>query len=191
MATRHDSGPRPLRRGKKTNPMQQYLLIAGIFVALIVVMVLLMTSRKPAAAPRAAARVKSEEEAEESRSSRRKERSSRASGTMRRERKDKEEVREQRRREREERTMVRRNEERSSRRTGSVGSSARVRTTSPYQLRAIMTDESGVRYALVGDRRFRAGDDIGGRKLVEIGVDEVKVDNGISTYPVKVGQTIY
>lgn len=190
MATRHDSGPRPLRRGKKTNPMQQYLLIAGIFVALIVVMVLLMTSRKPADTSRAA-RVKSEEGTEESRSSRRKEASPRASRALRRERKDKEEVRGQRRREREERTMVRRNEERASRRTGSVGSSARVRTSSPYQLRAIMTDESGVRYALVGDRRFRAGDDIGGRKLVEIGVDEVKVDNGISTYSVKVGQTIY
>jgi hypothetical protein len=78
---------------------------------------------------------------------------------------------------------------RTARRDG--GSVARSRNNNPYQLKAILVDEGGARYALVGDRRLKAGDDVGGRKLVEVGVDAVKVNNGVSVYTVKVGEAIY
>jgi hypothetical protein len=181
------AGPRPLQRGKKQNPMQQYLLIGGISVALVIAVVMLMTSRKPAAAAaprtgRAPAGATAERKSKPVRPAP----SVARTGTGARDRN--EQRREERRRGRE-RDVTRTTGGRTARRDG--GSVARSRNNNPYQLKAILVDEGGARYALVGDRRLKAGDDVGGRKLVEVGVDAVKVNNGVSVYTVKVGEAIY
>ncbi len=69
---------------------------------------------------------------------------------------------------------------------GSRGSSS-----DPSELRAIITDGSGSRFALVGERRLKSGDDIEGRRILEVVDDGVKVEYKQSTYNVKVGQKVY
>ncbi|MBN2465870.1 hypothetical protein JXD38_09660, partial [candidate division WOR-3 bacterium] len=64
-------------------------------------------------------------------------------------------------------------------------------TGSPTELRAIIDDGTGSRTALVGERRLRAGDDIEGRRIVEVSGDGVKVEYRQNTYSVKVGQKVY
>ena len=70
------------------------------------------------------------------------------------------------------------------------GGSSRAVTT-PNQLRAILTDNAGSRTALVGERRLKAGDDIEGRRIVEVSGEGVKVEYRQSTYTVRVGDKIY
>ena len=72
----------------------------------------------------------------------------------------------------------------------SRGRSSRV-STDPTQLRAILTDGTGSRFALVGERRFKAGDDVEGRRIVEVTGDAVKVEYRQNTYTVRVGEKIY
>jgi len=71
----------------------------------------------------------------------------------------------------------------------SGGSSRAVST--PNQLRAILTDNTGSRTALVGERRLKAGDDVDGRKIVEVTGDGMKVEYRQKTYSVRVGEKIY
>jgi hypothetical protein len=83
--------------------------------------------------------------------------------------------------------------ERTSRSTSggyTSGSSTRSVST-PNHLRAILTDNSGSRTALVGERRLRAGDDVEGRRIVEVSGDGIKVEYRQSTYSVRVGEKIY
>jgi hypothetical protein len=70
------------------------------------------------------------------------------------------------------------------------GGSSRTAST-PNQLRAILTDNAGSRTALVGERRLRAGDDVEGRRIVEVSGDGVKVEYRQNTYTVRVGEKIY
>jgi len=70
------------------------------------------------------------------------------------------------------------------------GGSART-SSSPNQLRAILTDNTGSRTALVGERRLKAGDDVGGRRIVEVSADGVKVEYRQKTYTVRVGEKVY
>jgi sRNA-binding protein len=71
----------------------------------------------------------------------------------------------------------------------SGGSSRAV--SSSNQLRAILTDNTGSRTALVGERRLRAGDDVDGRKIVEVTGDGMKVEYRQNTYTVRVGEKVY
>jgi hypothetical protein len=73
-----------------------------------------------------------------------------------------------------------------SRGNASSGSSA-----DPSQLRAILTDGAGSRFALVGERRFKSGDDIEGRRILEVSGDGIKMEYRQNTYTVKVGQKVY
>jgi len=76
--------------------------------------------------------------------------------------------------------------------TGGFSSGGQTRTaSSPTELRAIIDDGSGSRAALVGERRLRAGDDIEGRRILEVSSDGVKVEYKASTYTVRVGQQVY
>jgi hypothetical protein len=59
------------------------------------------------------------------------------------------------------------------------------------QLTAIVTDNSGSRTALVGERRLKAGDDVEGHRIVEVSGDGVKVEYRQNTYTVRVGEKIY
>ena len=70
------------------------------------------------------------------------------------------------------------------------GGSAHV-ASAPNQLRAILTDNTGSRTALVGERRLKAGDDIDGHKIVDVTGDGVKVEYRTNTYSVRVGEKIY
>ena len=72
----------------------------------------------------------------------------------------------------------------------SSGGSTRSVST-PNQLRAILTDNTGSRTALVGERRLRAGDDVEGRRIVEVSGDGIKVEYRQNTYSVRVGEKIY
>ena len=72
----------------------------------------------------------------------------------------------------------------------SRGGSSRV-SADPTQLRAILTDETGSRFALVGERRFKSGDDVEGHRIVEVTGDAVKMEYRQNTYTVRVGEKIY
>jgi hypothetical protein len=45
--------------------------------------------------------------------------------------------------------------------------------------------------ALVGERRLKAGDDVEGRRIVEVTGEGVKVEYRQNTYTVRVGEKIY
>jgi len=72
----------------------------------------------------------------------------------------------------------------------SRGGSSRV-SVDPTQLRAILTDGTGSRFALVGERRLKSGDDVEGRRIVDVTGDAVKVEYRQNTYTVRVGEKIY
>jgi hypothetical protein len=74
---------------------------------------------------------------------------------------------------------------------GYVSGGATHVASTPNQLRAILTDNSGSRTALVGERRLKAGDDVEGHKIVEVSGDGIKVEYRQSTYSVRVGEKIY
>ena len=78
-----------------------------------------------------------------------------------------------------------------SRGSSSRGGSSRGSSADPTQLRAIVTDGTGSRFALVGERRFQTGDDIEGRRILEVTSDAVKIEYRQNTYTVKVGQKVY
>ena len=73
----------------------------------------------------------------------------------------------------------------------SQGGSSRGSSADPSQLRAIVTDGAGSRFALVGERQFKSGDDIEGRRILEVTSDAVKLEYRQNTYTVKVGQKVY
>lgn len=71
------------------------------------------------------------------------------------------------------------------------GGTSRGSSADPSQLRAILTDGAGSRFALVGERRFKSGDDIEGRRILEVSADGIKMEYRQNTYSVKVGQKVY
>jgi len=73
----------------------------------------------------------------------------------------------------------------------SRGGTSRGASVDPSELRAILTDGTGSRFALVGERRFKSGDDIEGRRILEVTSDGVKLEYRQNTYTVKVGQKVY
>ena len=73
----------------------------------------------------------------------------------------------------------------------SQGSSSRSGTADPSQLRAIVTDGSGSRFALVGERQYKSGDDIEGHRILAVSADGVQMEYRQNTYTVKVGQKVY
>jgi hypothetical protein len=76
--------------------------------------------------------------------------------------------------------------------SGGFASGGSTRATgSPNQLTAIVTGNDGSRTALVGERRLKAGDDVEGRRIVDVSGDGVKVEYRQSTYTVRVGEKIY
>lgn len=96
--------------------------------------------------------------------------------------------REERRRRREERRRLRLERRRSTRRA-SRGSYA-VKTGTPT-LNAIVPQPGGEWVAVVGERQVKPGDQIEGRKIVEVGSDRVKVEYFTKSYEVKLGQPLY
>jgi len=60
----------------------------------------------------------------------------------------------------------------------------------PMQLRAILTDASGNRCALIGERRVYAGDTFAGRRIDYVSGDGVRVSYRGNTYTVRVGEQV-
>jgi hypothetical protein len=174
-------GKRTARRGAQKSGTARYIAIGAVLVAVVVVAVVLLSGgNKQPPRPKA----DSEEAVARKRSRRRPSASSTRPASSRADR------REERRREREERRARRKSESRTSERTTRYGRSGRSRSVSGV-VQAIMTDGAGHRFALVDNRRLKTGDQVAGRRLVDIGSNMVKVEYKGSSYSVKVGQPLY
>jgi len=183
-----DAGaPRSRQKSSKQIGMKQVVLAGVGIVAVIVIAVLLFGGGgKQPAKPRS--QVAS---AEEDVTSRPRKSAARSARTARSARDDE---REKRREEKQQRRQeARASDGRTTRSaTGGYSRSGPDRIASaPTQLRAILTDATGSRLALVGERRFKAGDDLDGHRIVEVTSDAVKVEYRQNTYTVRVGEKIY
>lgn len=58
-------------------------------------------------------------------------------------------------------------------------------------LTTIVTNPEGSRVAVFGTRSVRAGDEIDGRKVLEVEANKVRVEYKTSAYEVKVGDPLY
>ncbi len=109
----------------------------------------------------------------------------------------KSERREERRRLREERKAKRRER---SRRKGETGERTTIRSSrGGYTtkqsgvpvLKAIISEPTGERMAIVGERRVKKGDQIEGRRIIDVEQDRVKVEYLTKSYEVKINQPLY
>jgi len=184
---------RPRQMGPKKGSVAQFAVI-GVIVVVVVVGLLLVMGGRPSKEPSPRSKSKGAAQPKSGRSERsfgsvaRKARSSRGLEKARR--------REERQQRREEARAAGSRTARSSSGGYSRGSSSRSSssprsTTDPAQLRAIVTDGSGARFALVGNRQYKSGDELEGRRILEVGTDAVKMEYRQNTYTVKVGQRVY
>lgn len=178
------SGGRGPRRGKGKSSNTQYMVLAGVGVAVIVAAVLLLSGgSKPKAKSSSTVKKTSSASASSKKSS------SRPKASVTRTANPRETRREERARQREAARAARK--ERGSRRSKSGGYAAGGRSqSSPNTLRAIITDESGARLALVGERRLKPGDQYEGRTVKEVGADAIKLEYRQSEYTVRVGGSV-
>lgn len=105
--------------------------------------------------------------------------------------------REERRRLREERRAKRKER---SRRKGETGERTTIRSSrGGYAtkqsgvpvLRAIISEPTGERMAIVGERRVKKGDQIEGRRIIDVEQDRVRVEYLTKSYEVKINQPLY
>jgi len=165
--------------------MQLVLVGVGVVVVIVVALLLFGGGGKKAAKPRSRAASAERDSTGSRRTSRaRSARGARSSRGDRRERRREERLQ----RRQETRTSGGRTTRSSS--GGYTGGGSRA-AVSPNQLRAILTDNAGSRLALVGERRLKAGDDVEGRRIVEVSSEGVKVEYRQNTYTVRVGQKLY
>ncbi len=179
---------RPRARGAQKGAANQYLYMAiGAAVVVIIVVVLLTTGRSQPTPTRAKPAAGEETPKKRTKSS------SVAKASRRSRQEDRVAARRSRRSEsgREDRQRGRPSRTRRSESGGFTRSSSRRSSSSPHELKAIIVDASGSRYALVGEKRLKPGDDLEGRRIVEVGSDAVKVEYRTNTYTVRVGQPIY
>lgn len=62
---------------------------------------------------------------------------------------------------------------------------------SSLKVEAIILDDSGERYALIDGRHVRAGNIVGGRRIVEVGSNSLQIEYHGKTYRVRIGQPLY
>jgi sRNA-binding protein len=162
-------------------------VVAIVFVGLVALAIMLFSKKPDASAKPKKARADQSEVKRPARSSRP---AAAATGT----RLDR---RAQRREERKKRMRDEKSASGTSRRTGRSSSGGFSRSggsrssQDPNQLRAIVTDGTGVRFALVGEKRLKTGDGLEGRTILEVGPDNVKVQFRNNTYTVRVGDKVY
>jgi len=181
-----DAGmPKSKKKSSKQFGMTQFIIAGVVIVAVIVALfVIVATTGKKPAAPRTKA-VSSEAP---SVASKPKTTSTRETSARAKREEERARLREERRQQRQE---ARQTETRTSRTSSGGYTSGRVATSSASELRAILTDNTGARTALVGERRLKAGDDVEGRRIVEVTGDGVKVEYRENTYTVRIGQKVY
>ena len=177
---------RPRQMSSKKGSMAQFVFIGAAVVVVVIGALLLFGGKKPAA-PRS--KTASTERGVSKRASRS------PAAAERTVKSGRDALRAQRREERLKQKQAAKagggRTERSSSGGYSRGGSSRGSSADPTQLRAILTDGTGSRFALVGERRFKNGDDIDGRRIIEVTTDAVKVEYRQNTYTVKVGEKLY
>ncbi len=182
------------KSGKQLGMMQFVLIGVGIVVVIVVAMLLAGGGGKKAAAPRAKTAA-----ADTGTDGSAKKPAARVSSLRQKRDEERAKLREERlQRKLEARASAGRTDRSAggsrTKRTSTGGFSSGSETraaSSPSELRAIIDDGSGTRAALVGQRRLRAGDDIEGRRILEVTGDGVKVEYKASTYTVRIGQKVY
>jgi len=162
----------PRRGGPKKNKLTPYIALGAFVVLVIIAVVLIAGPGKSKPKPKG-------KTSEVSSGGKRKKTKSSAQSSS----KARRSTREQRRREREERKSKRK--KRSSKPRGT-----RSKKTSSDVVEAILVDENGERYALVGDRQLKQGDSYSGRRITAIGMGELTVEHRGKTYSVRIGQPI-
>lgn len=180
------SSGRAPRRGKGKSKNTQYILmgVAGLAVVVVILLLLGGGSRKAAVTP-AAKKGSSTSTASKKPSSREEKTTTARVATSSRDSR-----REERARQREVARAERK--ARGSKRARGGGYSSGGRSTyGPNTLRAVITDGSGTRMALVGERRLKVGDELEGRKVTEVGPDAIKIEYRQSQYTVRVGGSLY
>lgn len=189
------SGGRAPRRGKGKSNKNQYILIGVVGAVVLVVAILLIGGgpRKPGKAPAKRTSTASTEGKKASTASTAGKKAgtqSKVATVSRTAQDSRESRREERARLREEARAERK--ARGSRRDRSGGYSSGSRSSySANTLRAVITDGSGTRMALVGERRLKVGDELDGRRVTEVGTDAVKVEYRQSQYTVRIGGSLY
>jgi len=178
-----DAGkPKLPRRAKKSSDTLQYAMffVVAIVVVIVIAVVVTGTRKRP--------ETKRLESAQRSRASAARieggvtaGRTHKSAGTKRLRSRERD-------RERLERTKERRG---SSRTTVSSQSGGYSRRKTTGKVLVAIIEESGVRYALIGDRRAKSGDEIDGRRIMDVGKDAVQVQFSTNTYTVKLGQPLY
>ncbi len=186
------------RKVGKRGGIGQYVgFILVIVIAIILVIVLVSGGRKKTRATSKQIRatsnqlVEGDEITPRGRASSTRTRGSSRRGQSRLERKEeRRRLREARRKER-----VQRGLSRKTKRTGKISPQSRAGATASKSaapvLKAIVSEPTGHRIAIIGERRVRKGDQIDGRKITEVEQDRVKVEYLSKSYEVKLSQPLY
>jgi cell division protein FtsN len=194
MASKKSSAPqRPRAHGVKKGVTNQYMIAAAVAIVLLIVVVVVMTGGKKAPA------VKRSTAADTGVVRRVSKPKSKSTKTLALDAKSaKRDRRAQAAEDRKRRTDAKQQARVQGRRTqrsqsgGFTRGSGSSRGSAPNQLKMIVTDPStNQRYAVVGDRRFKSGDDIEGRRIIEVGSDAVKIEYRQNQYSVRVGEQVY
>jgi hypothetical protein len=178
---------RPRTPGARKGAANQYLYMAVGAAVVVILVVVLLTTGKSQPAP-----VHPKPEAGEEVGRKRTKQTSVDRAPKRSRREDRVAARRSRRSETD--REVRRERTGRTRRSETGGfarGSSRRSSSSPRELKAIIVDGTGSRYALIGDKKLKTGDDVEGRRIVEVGADAVKVQYRDNTYSVRIGQTVY
>lgn len=180
-------------KGKKKTFIEQYRGLLGLVLVLGAVLFLLLVTqtKSPSRRGRSERAAKKTEEVE----GRKKSRAKREKASTTEKRLERERMREERRKAREEKRLQRL-AERLERRKGTTrterakgGSRGTASISQPYVLRMIL-QEGNEWYAVVGERRLKKGEDVMGRKVIEIGSGSIEVEYRGMKYPVRVGEPV-
>jgi len=193
MATRKSSAPqRPKSGAAKKGAKNQYMIAAGVAVILIVLVVIVLTSAPKKAAPAPKSRAGTAEGGTTARSSKSTVKAKSAKLAERNDREARKAARDQERKLRAEARQEGRGRRGRQTSGGGYARSTSRSASSPNELKMIVTDPTtNERYAVVGERRYRAGDDVEGHKILNVGADQVQVEYRQNTYSVRVGQAVY
>ncbi len=177
-------------RKKAKGPLDKYKNWIGMGLVIVVFVVVLLIAGKPSQ-PKSKPSTKksSSEESRKPRGSGKRKRRSREEKLAEKARKKLE--RERRREERRGRESRSDRSDRSGRTSRELRTSSRRQSEAGYTLKGIFTDEKGVKYALIGERRARSGDVVAGRRIRDVQSDRVSVEYGGSNYEVRIGNSLF
>ncbi len=185
------SGMRPRSGTKKRQESGPYIMLAVVAILVIVIVLVVALSGRKSGAQRVARqeRTRSTEVATSERVSSTGRKTERKSPRVPKRERKKLETETQRRERRQRERLERRSPGRSTRRSSRGGYA--VRKSGTPVLRAIISQPTGERVAVVGERQVKNGDQIDGRRIIEVGADRVKVEYFTKSYEVKLNQPLY